>query len=265
MQGKDNMKIYILADMEGISGIRKMEQVQSDSSEYGPACKLMMADINAAIDAAFAAGATEVVACDTHGGGGQINLADMDPRASYEIPNAGLMMPSLDKSFAGVVLLGHHARAGTLNGFLDHTMSSASWFEFRINGQEVGEIGIEAAYAAHFGVPVIAVSGDETTAAEARALLGEVECAVVKRGIGRNRAHCCSIAEAHRRIRETVAKAVREVKRFTPWTPELPATLELTLYRSDMADGYATHRGVERIGPRTVRAQITSLLDIRIL
>jgi D-amino peptidase len=260
------MKIYILADMEGISGIRKMEQVQRDSAEYAAGCALMMADMNVAIDAAFAAGATEVVACDTHGGGGQVKVAEMDSRARYEIPNAGLMMPALDESFAGLVLLGHHARAGTLNGFLDHTMSSASWFEFRINDQVVGEIGIEAAYAAHFGVPVIAVSGDEATAAEAKALLGnEVECAVVKRGIGRNIAHCWSIAEAHQRIREAVANAMRKMDRFSPWKPALPATLELTLYRSDMADAYAGRPGIERVGARTLRARITALKDVRIL
>lgn len=257
------MKIYILADMEGISGIRKVEQVKRDSgSEYGHGCKLMMADINAAIEAAFDAGANEVVACDTHGGGGQVNVDAMDSRAVYEIPNAGLMMPALDGSFAGVVLLGHHAAAGTLNAFLDHTMSSEHWFEYRVNGRAVGEIGIEAAWAAHFGVPVIAVSGDAATAAEATALLGPVPCAIVKEGIGRNRARCVSIPEAHRRIREAVGAGVRQAGRLTPWRPALPATVELTLYRSDMADGYANRPGVERVDARTVRKRATALNDL---
>ena len=96
----------------------------------------------------------------SYGGGGHIDLAQMDPRASYERPARPLVMPSLTEEFAGVVLLGHHAMAGTLNGFLDHTMNSKQWFEFRINDQVVGEIGIEAAYAGHFDVPIIAVSGD---------------------------------------------------------------------------------------------------------
>ena len=181
------MRIYILADMEGISGIRTWDQVKSESSEYEHGRQLMMQDINNAIDAAFAAGATEVVACDTHGGGGQVRISEMDPRAVYETPNRGNMMPALDESYDGVILLGHHARAGTLNGFLDHTMSSASWFEYRINDVAVGEIGIEAAYAGHFDVPVVAVTGDEAVCAEARELFDQVEVAVVKWGIGRNR------------------------------------------------------------------------------
>ena len=258
------MRIYILADMEGISGIRRIEQVQRDSGEYAQGCQLMMDDMNVAIAAAFDGGATEVVACDTHGGGGQVRVELMDERATYETPNAGRMMPALDTSFSGVVLLGHHAKAGTLNGFLDHTMSSRSWFEFRINGRAVGEIGIEAAYAAHFGVPVIAMSGDEAAALEAQELLGEVECAAVKTGVGRNRAHCLSIPEAHKRIREAVSTAVREVHRYVPWSPDLPATLELTVYRSDMADAYAGRRGVDRVGARTLRAEIPSLDEIRV-
>jgi len=260
------MKIYILADMEGISGIRTMPQVKRDSpTEYAEGRRLMMDDVNVAIDAAYAHGATEVVACDTHGGGGQVLLRDMDPRALYETPpqpSGGCLMPSLDQSFDGVILLGHHARAGTLNGFLDHTMNSREWFEYRINGQPVGEIGIEAAYAGHFGVPVIAVSGDEAAVREAKELLGPVGGAVVKWGIGRNRARCLSLPNAHQAIRDAMAGALSFIERVKPFQPELPAVVELTLYRSDMADAYAAKPGVERVDARTVRRTVNSLLGI---
>ncbi|MFA5864762.1 MAG: M55 family metallopeptidase [Phycisphaerae bacterium] len=256
------MKIYILADMEGISGIRKMDQVMLDSKEYPHGCELMMQDINVAVRAALDAGADEVVACDTHGGGGQVRLDVMDGRAIYELPCCDRMMPSLDETFSGVILLGHHARAGTLDGFLDHTMSSTSCFEFRINDQVVGEVGIEAAYAGHFNVPVIAVTGDEAVAEEARALLGSVECAVVKWGIGRNRARCLSMSESHGRIQQTVEKAVRSVGRFVPWRPKLPATLQLTFYRSDMTEMPAIRPGVERVDARTLRTSVSALKNV---
>jgi D-amino peptidase len=260
------VKIYILADMEGISGIRTMPQVKRDSpTEYAEGRRLMMDDMNAAIDAAYASGATEVVACDTHGGGGQLLLRDMDPRAVYETPpqpSGGRMMPALDESYAGVILLGHHARAGTLNGFLDHTMNSREWFEYRINGQPVGEIGIEAAYAGHFGVPVIAVSGDAAAVHEAKKLLGPVEGAIVKWGIGRNRARCLSLPHAHQVISDAVARAMASIQHMTPFRPDLPAVVELTLYRSDMADAFAAKPGVERVDARTVRRTINSRLDI---
>jgi len=256
------MKIYILADMEGISGVRMIEQAMMDHPKHPAACELMMQDINVAVDAAFDAGATHVVACDTHGGGGQVQVCRMDSRAVYETPNACVMMPALDESFAGVILLGHHARAGTLNGFLDHTMSSASWFEYRINDQVVGEIGIEAAWAGHFNVPVIAVTGDAAAASEAKELLGDVECAVVKWGIGRNRARCLSLPAAHGRIREAVGNAVRTVERFKPWKPSLPATIRLTYCRQDMAEGSAARPEVLRVDARTVQRTISSMKDV---
>ncbi|MCC7146588.1 MAG: M55 family metallopeptidase [Phycisphaeraceae bacterium] len=259
------MKIYILADMEGISGIRKPSQVDPQSAEYhGEGRTLMMREINVAIEAAFAAGADHVVAADTHASGGQVRIADMHPRAVYETPGPCRPMPSLDESFAGVILLGHHARAGTLDAFLDHTMSSASWFEFRINDQVVGEIGIEAAWAGHFGVPVIMVSGDHTTSLEAQATLGSVETAVVKRGIGRHSAACISLPQAHQIIAETTQRAVQRAARheFKPFTPKLPADIQLTLYRSDMADDM-TRQGWQRVDARTVRKTISTMTDMR--
>lgn len=261
------MKIYILADMEGISGIRKPQQVEPGGPEYvGEGISLMMKDINAAIDGAIAGGATEVVACDTHAGGGQVRVGDMDERALYETPAVGLMMPALDETFAGVILLGHHARAGTMNAFLDHTMSSASWFEYRLNDQVLGEIGMEAAWAGHFGVPVIMVSGDAAAGAEAREVLGDVETAVVKWGIGRQRARCLPLGKAHRVVRAAAERAVRRAaqKDFKPFQPTLPATVRVTFYRSDMADEWMAPRrkSWERVDARTVSRRIESLLDV---
>ncbi len=63
------VKIYILCDMEGTSGIWRREQVDSSSPHYKQGQELLMADVNAAIEGAFEGGATEVIACDTHGGG----------------------------------------------------------------------------------------------------------------------------------------------------------------------------------------------------
>ncbi|MEO6848752.1 MAG: M55 family metallopeptidase [Chthoniobacterales bacterium] len=263
----DDVKIYIQNDMEGISGIRNPAQVLIGGPEYEEGRKLLMKDINEAIEGAFAGGATEVVVADCHGGGGQLRVADMDSRASYETPNGGIRMASLDETYAGVILLGYHAMAGTLNGFLDHTMSSAEWFEFSINGQVVGEIGIEATIAGHFGVPVIMVSGDEATAKEARKTLGKnTECAIVKWGIGRNKAKCLSLEKAHAIIRETTKKAVetaiKNPHHYHPFKPRLPATAQLTLYRSDMCDGFACRPGIERVNARTIRTHLHSLSDI---
>jgi len=256
------MKIYILADLEGISGIGSADQVKSSSPGYPEACELMMDDVNVAIDASFVGGATEMLVCDTHRGGGQLKIGKMDSRALYERPHCGRLMPSLNETFDGVILLGSHARAGTIDGFLDHTISSSSWFEYRLNDQVLGEIGIEAAYAAHYDVPVIMIAGDHASAKEAQELLDHVECAVVKWGIGRNSAKCLPIPKAHEAIREAIYAALNSIDKFKPYKPSLPATIRLTLYRSDMADELASRGDAKRIDARTIERQITSLLHV---
>ena len=247
------MKIYILCDMEGTSGIWRPEQVQQANPAYAEGRALLMADVNACIAGAFEGGATELVVCDTHGGGPNLSLAQMDPRPVYETPTAFSPLPSLDESFAGLILTGHHAMAGTLNAFLDHTMDSARWFRFRINGRPVGEIGMETAHAGHFGVPLIMVSGDEAACAEAEELCPGIVTAAVKRGLGRNCARCLSPEVGRALIRQGAAEAVRRAASLPPWRLQPPIELELTLYRSDYADAIAARPGYERVDARTVR------------
>jgi D-amino peptidase len=256
------MRLYILADMEGISGIGTLEHTKRESPEFVEGCKLMMVEVQTVVDEAFRCGATHVVVCDTHGGGGQLQTEKMGPRAVYETPDTARWMPSLNDTFDGLILLGQHARAGTLNGFLDHTISSASWFEYRLNDQICGEIGMAAAYSGHYDVPVIMVTGDEAAVQEGKSLLRNVPGVAVKRGIGRNRAECVPTAEAHAIIREATREAFGSAGTLTPFKPTLPARVRLTLYRSDMADRLAYRSGTKRIDAQTVERIITSFLDI---
>ncbi len=258
------MKIYILCDMEGISGIRQIEQVKIDGGpKYDEGCRLMMEDINAAVAGCFDGGATEVLVADTHGGGGQLRLEAMDTRATYETPGGGRLMPGLDESFSGVILLGHHARAGTRDAFLEHTVSSAAWFEYRCNGQVLGEIGLEAAYAGHYNVPVILVSGDGAACTEANADLGEdLVTVAVKWAVVRNRARCLPPSVARERIRQGAARAVQTAGTRQPFRPALPATIELTLHRCDIAEQTIRDGRTERVDGRTIRRKIDSLLEI---
>jgi D-amino peptidase len=255
------MKIYVMVDMEGLSGIRRTEQVKKGFPEYDKGCKLMMREINEVVDALFDSGATEVVVRDTHLTGGQVEIEEMDPRAVYELSSLKLM-PSLDASFDGVILLGHHTKAGILNGFLDHTMNPDTWFKFELNGVEMGEIGIEAAYAGHFDVPVIMVSGDEETIKEANETLGTVAGAVVKWGLGRNYAKCLSLDAAYKRIRDAVKQGMGLIGKIQPFKPALPATAEITFSRSDYADIKSNRPGTERVDARKIRVTLSSLKDL---
>ncbi len=257
------MRIYIMTDMEGISGIRCEEQCQGGHTLYERSRRLLMADVNAAIDGAFDGGATEVLVSDGHGGGPHFDLDEMDPRSVYERPDGGLhYMPGADESFAGVLLVGAHAMAGTPNGFLDHTQSSRHWFNYYINGTKHGEIGQVAVIAGHYGVPLIMVSGDAAACAEAQALVPGVRTAVVKWAMGRQQARCLQPEKAWELIREAAKEAVAAPTKPAPYRIELPATIRLEVCRTDMGDSLARKPGTRRIDARTVERDIESALDI---
>jgi len=259
------MKIYIVTDMEGVSGIWRPEQVQKGHSEYEAARKSLCEDVNAAIAGAFYGGATEIIVLDGHGGGDNFLLDVMDARAVYEtVKNTREVMPSLDATFGGVMQIGCHAMAGTLNGFLYHTQSPASLFNFYLNGRRCGEIAQVGAYAGASGVPVILVTGDKAACDEAREFFGDIELVAVKEGLGRNKAKCLPPGRARQMIREAAARAVQRAKagEFKPWVVEPPIEMKLELCRTDYADDLAARPGVERLDARTVRKIIHSAKEV---
>ena len=259
------MKIYVLTDMEGISGISRVEMVKPNEGgehyQYGRKC--LTEDINAAVAGAFDGGATEVVVNDGHGGGRHLILEEADPRALYERPVSGYhLMPSLDESFDGIFAVGFHAMAGTMNGFLDHTQSSMSWYNYKLNGERHGEIGQAAAFAGHFGVPLLLVSGDEAACEEAERLYENPVTVAVKKGVGREHAICIHPQKAREMIREGAKEAMTLVGKKAPWVLEPPITVRLEVYRSDMVDRMADSDRVTRIDARTVEMTVNSAREI---
>ncbi len=222
------MKILISADMEGISGIVDWEQVTPGHPEYlARGRQLMTGDVNAAINGVFEGGANEVVVSDGHWNGRNILLEDLDPRARLNSgsPSPFSMMQSIDDTPApdAVILVGYHAMAGTKKGVLDHTWSDETVRAVYLNGQPVGELGLNAALAAEFRAPVIAFTGDQHACAEAQDLLGPaLEIAVVKNATGRFAAQCLPLAEARERICEAAARGVTRLR-----TGQAPALFQV--------------------------------------
>lgn len=255
------LKIYIISDLEGISGIDRMEMIDRTGPEFKSAVERLMIDVNAAVDGAIKGGANYVKVLDGHGGGNNFDLSLLDVRAELDKRENGVTV--LDETYDGIFAVGAHAMAGTINGFLDHTQNSRKWFNYWVNGRRTGELGQWGMWGAHYGVPIIMVSGDDAACTEARQFFGEIECASVKRGIGRNRAQLIDPDKAVDRIRNAAARAMELIGSAEPYTPILPAELKLELYRSDYCDEFATKPGVERLDARTVRKVIHSYLEWR--
>lgn len=243
------MKIYISVDMEGISGINSPDYVKLDGRLYAVGQRLATADTNAAVRGAFDGGADEVIVADMHGGSGNLLVESLDPRALLlaGVPHQP-RFPFLDDGVDGMFLLGYHAMAGTLGANLEHTMTSAAWHRFCVNGKPYGELGIDAEIAAELGVPVVMASGDDRLCQEAREWLGEIECAQVKWGVGRQSALCLSPARGQQVVYEQARRAVERLRAGEAFRlPEVnrPARVAITYKMvpdADAANGYGTRR-----------------------
>ncbi len=256
------MKIYIHTDLEGISGIDTAGVEEKNHPGYRHAVERLMSDLNAAVDGAFAGGATHVTVLDSHGGGGNFDLSLLDKRADNDPRQNKQWWGKLDDTYAGTFFIGAHAMAGTMNAFLDHTDDSLRWLNYYVNNRRMGELGMWAMVAGHFNVPMLMVAGDEAACVEARQFFNPVECAVVKRGIGRSRAILVDPNEATRRIREAARQALLLVGKAKAFKPYLPMEVKLELTRSDYCDALAENPRNERLDARTVRKFCTSYLEL---
>ena len=247
-------KVYISADMEGITGLVDSSQVSPTGRDYALGRKLMTAEVNAAIAAAFEAGATEVVVNDSHGPQTNLQPDQLDPRAVLITgqPKPFGMMQGLDASFAAVIFIGYHPQASTTDGVLDHTYSG-QLKSVKLNGIEVGEYGLNATLAGHYNVPVVFISGDRAVTNQARVLIPGVEALAVKEGIGKTAARTLHPDEALKRIAAGIKAALARRKEIQPVVLVRPVTIEIELADSWQADAAMLVPGMERASGRVVR------------
>jgi D-amino peptidase len=248
------MNVYIMTDMEGISGVVRRDQVSPGSPPWREALQFVEADFNAAVAGASAGGARKIVLCDAHGGGSNIRIENMDARAECERPIAARnIMPALaEGKFDAAFMIGAHAMAGTAGAFLEHTQSSFTWHNYTVNGQRWGEIAQFAACLGHFDVPLVLVTGDGAACREAREFLGEIETVAVKTALCRQYARSLPLAAAHKAIEEAAVRALRLVGKIKPFKPKLPADVRLEFHSAETADVFARRPGIKRLDGRTV-------------
>jgi D-amino peptidase len=246
------MKIYISADMEGVTGVTHSQDVIPGRSQYERFRGLLTADVNAAIEGAWQAGATEFLVNEAHDGMRNILLEDLDPRAEVIV---GQRKPlSMMQGFEGadlVFFVGYHARTGT-EGVLSHTFDSPTvvtgvW----LNGEPCSEARMNATLAGLRGVPVGLVTGDDLACAEAEALYDGVQIAQVKTAVDRYTARCLSPHTARERIREAARRATGNGD-LTPYAPEPPYSFTVEFATTSSAASVLFFPGLERADDRRV-------------
>jgi D-amino peptidase len=257
-------KVFISADMEGIWGVVAAEQTSSASPEYAAARRWMVEDVNAVIAGLIEAGAGEIVVNDSHGSMRNIVASDLNPKASLlsGSPKPLSMMQGIDATYDAVIFVGYHAKAGTATAILDHTISGGTIRAIRINGQELPEMGINAAIAGYYRVPVILLTGDTETCAQARALFGEgIVTAAVKEPTGRFAARMYPAEDARRRLKDAAREALAKRGRIEPFRIAGPFTFDVEFHNSGQAELPQMLPGVRRSTPRAVSFTATDYID----
>jgi D-amino peptidase len=253
------MRVMIWGDMEGVACIEGWEQVNGGAALYDEGRVLFTQEMNAAVRGAKRAGATEIIAVDCHGAGGGWSFKSLVPElletgAEWVLGHAwARYVEPLKAGVDAVLLVGAHARAGTANGVLSHTVSSEAWYNASINDVLVGESGILAAICGVWNAPVVFVSGDYSTCHEVTELLGkELVTAPVKQGLGRFAARNLSPRDARKVIEERSYEALLRQDWPRPYVPAPPITFKVELASVDRAQSFLGRAGVEVTGPRTV-------------
>ncbi|MBL8027541.1 MAG: M55 family metallopeptidase [Fibrobacteres bacterium] len=211
------MKIFICADMEGISGIGNLQSVKVDHPEYQNGRKRLTEDVNACAEGCFEAGAKAVTVMDAHHAGSNLLIDLVHPKVNIaQGKGTKGRMHDIGK-YDALILIGYHAMAGTAEAFIDHTMSPDSWQNCWLNGVKVGEFGIDAAIAADEGVPTIMVSGDDKIAKEATRAVKGIFTAIVKYSSGKFCTELLPLKTAHDIIRKNAFEACRSIKKIKPY------------------------------------------------
>ena len=202
------------ADMEGCTGVTDVHQTVNGRPEYAFGCKMELHDVRAAAEGALEAGADEVLVNDAHGRKINVDINGLGSRVRLlsGTPKPLGMMEGCSGS-DGVFFIGYHAMAGTPVAVLDHTISGGTVYSITLNGVEMGELGLNAAVASSFGLPVALVEGDDALEREVRAQLGEAPVyARVKIAKGRLAADCLSPEDSYGYIKAKAKEAVERLK-----------------------------------------------------
>lgn len=245
------MRVFIAVDLEGISGVAVEAQTDPAHPPYEDARRWMREDLDAVLEGCFAAGADAVAVCDAHHMGANLRPDGLPPGvvlASGSGPHS--MLQGIVAGADAALFVGYHAKAGTEAAVLEHTWTYKV-FDVAIGGVSLGEFGLGALLAGHFGVPAVYVSGDDKVAAEARALVPGIAATVVKRGVARTCAELRPPDEVRRELRADVERALLAPSRPDPLVWD-GAPLRLTFTRVCFCDAAAQAPGVRRLDGRAL-------------
>ena len=259
--GGGGVKVFIVSDMEGVAGIVKWQQTDGakEKRAYFEGRELYTEEINAAVRGAKSAGAKEIVVMDCHGAGEEWTFNSLipdklDPDCEFVVQNDWTEFTELlEQGCDAALFVGMHAKAGTPDGVLAHTVSGQAWRELKFNGTSVGETGINAALCGQWGCPVLLVTGDEAVCREGRELLGDgLTTVAVKKGLGQFSARQLPAQKARELIEDGAKKSLKDFSAVKPYDPGRPCEIQIEFHTPARLVEYRNRKGTEQIDAHTL-------------
>ena len=255
-KARKDLKVLIVNDIEGISGINHWHQIRYGYKEFEEHGRIQVTeDVNAAIRGLRAAGATNIRVADCHGSGGpNKNIISEKLEKGVElfqektVPER--LKEAVDKSIDAAVFIGFHAMADTKDGFLRHTVTLEP--RIKINGKFVGETALTAYALAEHDIPVIMVTGDQALVREASAFLPEIETVQVKSSLDCRTTNCLPLPKARRLIETAARRALSRIDEFKPMRITKPIKIDVAFPKKEHADLCETIPRAERSAEKTV-------------
>lgn len=257
------LKVHISVDMEGIAGVVTGEQLGPAGFEYGRFRDFMTREALAAVTAAKAAGATEIVVADAHGNGQNLLIEQFpsDVRIIRSWPRRLGMVAGIDEQVDAAIFIGYHAGTNNPTGVRAHTFSSANLTRVALNGVDVTEGSWNAAIAGHYNVPIVMMSGDDAAIAEVRKAVGNMEVAETKRTLGFHSANTITPQAATALIEQKVRAALGRLAEFKPVKTPGPVVVDVSFKNYMPAEVLAYLPMFERTDAHSIRFRASDMAE----
>ena len=241
-------KILIALDLEGVNNVKGVpyEALSKDTDQWKIAKKQGTLEVNAAADALFRAGAEKVALWDNHGGGHNIDPADLDARITLLDPDLTKPRMYFADDYDCICYFGYHAMEGTLGGVLAHTMSSKTVQFYKLGGKYIGEIDMDAYIAASHSKPSVFYCAGDIACAQAKRAVPSIVTVTTKHEISRNEADFRDNTELFAEIGKRIVEAVSAEHEYK--TLSFPTSFEKSFKRVEDAEKFLSRlkkRGIE--------------------
>lgn len=254
------VRILISADMEGVTGVTNTEDVVAGTEPWQRFRRMFAGDVNACVSGLASGGAQDILVNEAHAGQRNLLLEDLDPRARMLTGKHKplSMMQGVDSGVDGVVFLGYHTGAGT-DGVLSHTYMENSMTGVWLDGDTASEGHLNASLAAEYGVPVVLVTGDDLTCADAQNYAPSAQTVAVKECVSRYAAICLPPERTAEEIRTAAAKSMTLAGRSNGQSR--PHRIEIEFDAAHLASAASVIPTVEQLGVRRVGFDAASMTE----